>query len=85
MAGLQLIHDLAEGLPLSASLPKWGLTCQLEQVAWKSTVSSDHIEGSLMYRHTKVESSGKRDGNKIFGATADRELLEDPHLCSGRR
>ena len=85
VAGLQLIHDLAEGLPLSASLSKWGLTCHSEQVAWKSTMFSDHSESSLSYRHTKFESNGKRDGNKILGVMADRELLVEPHLCTGRR
>lgn len=46
---------------------------------------SDHSEDSLTYRHTKVESNGKRDGNKIFGTTADRESLMEPHLCTDRR
>lgn len=84
-AGLQFIHDRAEGLPLSASPPTWGLTCPSEQVAWKPAKFSDHIEGSLMYGHRKAESNGKRDGDKIFGRTADRELSEEPHLCTGRR
>lgn len=85
VAGLQLIHHLAEGQPLSASLPKWGLTCHSEQVASESTMFSDHTEGSLTYRHTKVERNGKRNGNKIFGSTADRESSMEPHLCTDSR
>lgn len=46
----------------------------MEQVIKIATRFSDNVEDSLIYRHRKISSGGKIDGNKKFGATTDREL-----------